>query len=329
MYNAETTVSVAVTPDPSILPTIPPTPERCVKVMDTYKNSPLVKSFLAGAFSGTCSTILFQPLDLVKTRVQSPVALGEKPPGIITVFINVVRQEKPAALWKGLVPSLVRTVPGVGVYFTCLHALQREFGSSDPSPLESLSMGVCARSMAGLCMLPFTVIKTRYESGQFSYRSVAEALVTIYRMEGAKGLFSGLSATLMRDAPFSGLYLTFYIQTKKMVKNSGMVSEPRGPLVHFSCGILAGCLAGMVTQPADVVKTHMQLYPDRFQYLHTTAAYIYRKEGWVGFLRGITPRIMRRTMMAAMAWTVYEQVRHVVPRFVCFFPLNRCGVGSA
>ena len=54
------------------------------------------------------------------------------------------------------------------------------------------------------------------------------------------------------------------------------MSEPRGPLVHFSCGILAGCLAGMVTQPADVVKTHMQLYPDRFQYLHTTAAYIYR-----------------------------------------------------
>ena len=34
---------------------------------------------------------------------------SEKPPGIITVFINVVRQEKPAALWKGLVP--------VSIYF--------------------------------------------------------------------------------------------------------------------------------------------------------------------------------------------------------------------
>ncbi|KAI0232370.1 Mitochondrial glycine transporter [Lamellibrachia satsuma] len=305
MYN---TTKTTATPEPSILPTIPPTTERCAKVMDTYKNSPLMKSFLAGAFSGTCSTILFQPLDLVKTRLQAPVALGERPAGLVNVFINVVRQEKPAALWKGLVPSLVRTVPGVGVYFTSLHALQRKFGSPDPSPLESLSMGMCARSMAGLCMLPFTVIKTRYESGQFSYRSVSQALVRIYHTEGTKGLFSGLSATLMRDAPFSGLYLTFYIQTKKMVKNSGLVSEPQRALVHFACGILAGCLAGMVTQPADVVKTHMQLYPDKFHHLHTTAVYIYRKEGWVGFLRGITPRIMRRTMMAAMAWTVYEQI---------------------
>ena len=56
----------------------------------------------------------------------------------------------------------------------------------------------------------------------------------------------------------------------------GLVSEPRSPLVHFSSGILAGCLAGVVTQPADVVKTHMQLYPDKFQRLHTTALYIYR-----------------------------------------------------
>ena len=28
-----------------------------------------------------------------------------------------------------------------------------------------------------------------------------------------------------------------------------------------------------------------------------------------GFLRGVVPRTLRRTLMAAMAWTVYEQVR--------------------
>ena len=35
--------------------------------------------------------------------------------------------------------------------------------SSDPHPLESVAMGVSARTVAGISMLPFTVVKTRYE----------------------------------------------------------------------------------------------------------------------------------------------------------------------
>ena len=44
--------------------------------VDNYIQSPLLKSFLVGTFSGTCSTVLFQPLDLVKTRLQTPIAIG-------------------------------------------------------------------------------------------------------------------------------------------------------------------------------------------------------------------------------------------------------------
>jgi len=279
--------------------------QQLKKMIESYLNSPMVKSFLAGSVSGTCSTILFQPLDLVKTRLQAPVAVGAAPTGLMTVVTNVVRHERILGFWKGLVPSLSRTVPGIGVYFSSLHHMRTNFGSADPHPLESVAMGAGARSVSGLTMLPFTVVKTRFESGQFQYKSVPQALVTIYRVEGMKGLFSGLSATLLRDAPFSGLYLMFYTQTKKYVKTK---TDSQSPLMFFSCGIVAGCLASVVTQPADVVKTHMQLYPDRFSSVHKVIYYVYEKDGVAGFLRGIIPRTLRRTMMAAMAWTVYEQM---------------------
>ena len=59
------------------------------------------------------------------------------------------------------------------------------------------------------------MLNVLFQSGQFAYRGVLQALVTIHRTEGVRGLFSGLSATLLRDAPFSGLYLMFYTQCKK------------------------------------------------------------------------------------------------------------------
>lgn len=54
------------------------------------------------------------------------------------------------------------------------------------------------------------------QSGRFDYGSVYGALKNIYQTEGARGMFSGLTATLLRDAPFSGIYLMFYTQTKKL-----------------------------------------------------------------------------------------------------------------
>lgn len=48
------------------------------------------------------------------------------------------------------------------------------------------------------------------------------------------------------------------------------------PLVNFSCGILAGILASLVTQPADVIKTHMQLSPVKSQWIGQAAALIFK-----------------------------------------------------
>ena len=43
---------------------------QTVKTATTQK-SPMMAAFLAGSFSGVCSTVLFQPLDLMKTRIQT------------------------------------------------------------------------------------------------------------------------------------------------------------------------------------------------------------------------------------------------------------------
>ena len=89
--------------------------------MDLLAN-PVVKAFLAGSFSGTCTTILFQPLDLVKTRIQS--SKSDKRLGMFSVARQVLETDRLPGLWRGIAPSIARTVPGVGLYFGSLHWLK-------------------------------------------------------------------------------------------------------------------------------------------------------------------------------------------------------------
>ncbi|XP_023240292.1 solute carrier family 25 member 38-A-like [Centruroides sculpturatus] len=275
-------------------------------VMDLVHGYPLLKSFLAGALSGTCSTLLFQPLDLVKTRIQNASSRGSHK-GMMSLMIQVAKDERLLGLWRGTVPSISRCIPGIGMYFCSLHWIQTSFNLGNPSPIEAVCCGVMARTLAGSTLLPFTVIKTRFESGVYRYGSLTEALKVIYRTEGTRGLFSGLIPTLFRDAPFSGIYLMFYTQTKTLIPKDWKEGSSKAP-ADFGCGLAAGLLASFVTQPPDVIKTQMQLYPKKFGRLKSAIIFIYQEYGLSGFFKGIVPRIVRRSLMSATAWTIYEQV---------------------
>lgn len=124
-----------------------------------------------------------------------------------------------------------------------------------------------SRTLAGALLIPVTVVKTRYESGVFLYRSLGDAIRHTYRHEGVRGLTSGLAPTLMRDVPFSGLYYMFYTQLKAVAmpmlledadKRKQMEKKSKSVIstsvVTFLCGINAGLLASVVTQPMDVVS---------------------------------------------------------------------------
>ena len=54
--------------------------------------------------------------------------------------------------------------------------------------------------------MPVTVIKVRYESDLYNYKSISSASRSIFAQEGLKGFFSGFGATAVRDAPYAGLY---------------------------------------------------------------------------------------------------------------------------
>lgn len=81
---------------------------------------------------------------------------------------------------------------------------------------------------------------------------------------------------------------------------------------YLPCGILAGVMSTLITQPADVIKTRMQIQPQVYPTLPITIASVVRDRGLGGLFIGTLPRTTRRTLMAAFTWAFYEQVGTIV-----------------
>ncbi|XP_028416940.1 mitochondrial glycine transporter-like [Dendronephthya gigantea] len=264
-------------------------------------------AIISGSFSGTTSTLLLQPLDLLKTRIQ--INSRKRHDVLRKTFKEVLKNEKVIGLWKGTIPSLYRTVPGVGLYYGCLHLLDGRLREK-PSNVKRFALGASARGFVVLCLMPVNVIKIRFESGKYHYKTVPKAFTYIWSTEGVRGLYRGSFTTIIRDAPFSGAYLMFYGRIKEIVKQSLGKEKLSSPSIAI-CGLTSGIFASLLTHPADVVKTLIQASSEPYK-ITAIIKNIFKNNGLQGFFKGFVPRALRRTLISAMSWTVYEKIMSIV-----------------
>jgi hypothetical protein len=196
-----------------------------------------------------------------------------------------------------------------------------EHSSSLPklSNTANLATGAFARTWAGFIMMPITVLKVRYESSLYNYNSLFTASRDIFRTEGLKGFFAGFGATAVRDAPYAGLYVLFYEQSKRRLSTLAMkIDETTGTStklststsagINFVSGVAAACLGTTVTNPFDAIKTRIQLMPDRYVNMVQAAKKMLAEEGTRSLFDGLGIRIARKAISSALAWTVYEEL---------------------
>ncbi|KAI9881025.1 MAG: hypothetical protein M1830_008907 [Pleopsidium flavum] len=169
-------------------------------------------------------------------------------------------------------------------------------------------------------MMPITVIKVRYESSYYTYRSIQDAGASILRSEGFKGFFSGSGATAIRDAPYAGLYVLFYEQCKRRLSalrqvvptslNRPTQDEMKGSTsasINFLSGVLAAGLATAITNPFDAVKTRLQIMPRKYGNMVKAGRRMIQEDGIRSLFDGLGLRMARKAMSSALAWTLYEE----------------------
>ncbi|KAL4936650.1 solute carrier family 25 member 38 [Aspergillus oleicola] len=311
-------------------------------VKTVSKSSKTTFHFGAGLLSGLTSSILLQPADLLKTRVQQ----SHHHASLYSTIKTILSSPNPVRnLWRGTLPSALRTGFGSALYFTSLNTLRQSLAtppvilaspssnSSSPqsqsSPSSSsalpklsntanLATGAAARVAAGFVMMPVTVLKVRYESDYYAYRSLYTAGRDIVRTEGVRGLFAGFGATAARDAPYAGLYVLFYEQLKRYLASATMTSSTTSQTsevkttssssINFVSGGLAAGIATAITNPFDAVKTRLQLMPSKYGNMMRAVRLMIQEDGVRSLFGGLGLRIGRKALSSALAWTVYEEL---------------------
>lgn len=164
---------------------------------------------MAGCSSRIITVSVVNPLELIRTKVQSEkLSYREVGKALRALYAF----EGITGFWKGWVPTLYRDVPFSGIYWTSYETIKRWFNVTNPSFAFSFFGGAAAGSIAAFATTPFDVVKT-HKQIEYSEKMVygdktrksnpdtLKAIQNIYRKNGIKGMFSGLTPRLAKVAP--------------------------------------------------------------------------------------------------------------------------------
>jgi len=179
-------------------------------------------------------------------------------------------------------------IPANVIYFTGYDYLR----TSTQSPIHNqvsdayapLIAGSIARVAAAAVISPIEMFRTRMQAttGSNVFRETLVGLTDMVKTQGYTSLWRGLTLTMWRDVPFSGLYWWGYEATRNALTDMrdldrGRVLDPQRSSTRirsrsrsqenhtatfvdsFVAGAASGAVAAMVTTPFDVGKTRQQV----------------------------------------------------------------------
>ncbi|KAF3202104.1 Mitochondrial dicarboxylate transporter [Orbilia oligospora] len=156
-------------------------------------------------------------------------------------------------------------------------------------------------------------LQTAKKVGNGPKPGMVDTFRTIFRNEGFLGLYSGLTASLLRQATYSTTRFGIYEELKGMVKKPNK-ELPLPTLIALSS--TSGFLGSIAGNPADIINVRMQqdgaLEPSkRRNYKNAIDGIIkmVKSEGITSLFRGVGPNSGRGALMTASQLASYDEFK--------------------
>ncbi|CAI7575196.1 unnamed protein product [Penicillium palitans] len=204
--------------------------------LGSYRLPQPVESFISGALAGGCATGVTYPLDLLRTRfaAQGPDRVYGS---LRASIVEIARHEGAPGFFRGCSAAVAQIVPYMGLFFTAYEAL-RPVMTWDVLPLGTgdAAAGVVASVLAKTGVFPLDLVRkrlqvqgptrTRYVHRNIpEYKGVLQSIAMIVRTQGVRGLYRGLTVSLLKAAPASAVTMWTYEHALKALQELNVASD--------------------------------------------------------------------------------------------------------
>ncbi|XP_064881184.1 mitochondrial 2-oxoglutarate/malate carrier protein isoform X2 [Oncorhynchus nerka] len=192
---------------------------------------------------------------------------------------------------------------------------------TSPKAIKFLFGGLAGMG-ATVFVQPLDLVKNRMQlSGQGGkareYKTSFHALASILKNEGLGGIYTGLSAGLLRQATYTTTRLGIY--TVLFEKMTGQDGTPPNFLMKALIGMTAGATGAFVGTPAEVALIRMtadgRLPADQkrgYSNVFNALARITKEEGVTTLWRGCIPTMARAVVVNAAQLASYSQSKQAL-----------------
>ncbi|KAF0515157.1 mitochondrial carrier [Gigaspora margarita] len=283
------------------------------------KPLPFLYHFVAGGIAGVSEILVMYPLDVVKTRFQLQVNLGdgsgERYTSVMDCLRKIVKNEGVSRLYRGILPPIFVEAPKRAIKFSANEQystiLKKFYGVNKMSQPLSIASGVCAGATEALAIVPFELVKIRLQdkASAGKYHGTFDALVKIIKNEGPLALYNGLESTIWRHAVWNGGYFGVIFNVRGLLPKP--TSKKQTLLNNFIAGGIGGTVGTLLNTPFDVVKTRIQNdsgVVKKYNWAIPAIKTVAMEEGPGALYKGFVPKVLRLGPGGGILLVVFDQV---------------------
>lgn len=189
-----------------------------------YRAPSGVESFVSGAAAGAFATTITYPLDLLRTRFAAQ-GIEKIYSGILGSIRDIAEHEGKKGFFRGLAAANGQIIPYMGLFFSSYEVFHQFMGGRTlPFGSGDAVAGVLASVVSKTAVFPLDLVRKRLQvqgptraryihTNIPEYRGVLSSLISINRREGYRGMYRGLTVSLMKTAPASAITMYVYERT--------------------------------------------------------------------------------------------------------------------